>query len=948
MAVDGNGATVPAPGHGHGPGGGGRLLTDLLQPLEALADLVAGAIDDSDWLDVFLLAAAGAQVLEDVIGGPAAGTGPMWWWSQLSNELDAPGRARQTVLTAARWGVAATSRAAERTRMGRALAAAAAAMARVRDAAAPVAARLTGEVPANIASLLEAAVLDVGRLPDRVRSEVLRLPSSFRSFDQHPEDIGELVRRASVRWPDRSRPVVAVGVRTSGSYLAPLAAAYLRAMGYEDVAVVTLRPGVEPSAGARKALERVTAGPGLALVVDDPPVSGRSIARTAARLEKMGAPPAAVVLLLAWAGPGGEPPATLGRYPRVDLEWSEWHVQRLLAPGRVACVLEHLAVGYQVGSCLARPQQEAARRGHVQARYDVVLLPAATGVVEPAELVVEGTGLGLFGRYALAVSRALGPAVAPVLGFVDGLTYRLEPPGGWPAGDITEASAAAAVAAYVKRRQVALPAPADRAQVLGGRLPVWEAATRALAPALGRPEPLLRQALLAPFAKRLLSARVPSVVDGNMAAANWYDDGDGLVKSEAATGAFWNFDLACYDALYDMAAASAQADLVELHEEAAAAASRRCAETSLPEPGAAAASYVRAWEQVVGYSGDEERWLTYRLVHLWDLRRRGELNWEMWGRASSRAVNSYMASVYLADVAPPSQWREGTGPCALDLDGCLEGGALGFSAVTAPGALALRALRAHCVPVLLATGRSLGETAERSATFGLFGAAAEYGAVAYDAASATATAVVPEAQLDAMASLRERLYERGDVELSPFHGYSIRARRAGDGEGRRLGPDAVGDLGDAWQVVTGHHQTDIVPAGADKVRALRLLMGAGPMTGGPAEEGGLLSLAVGDTKSDLAMLRAARLGIAPANCDDEVRRSGVTVVGAGHQDGVAEAVTRLLGHRPGACAACRAPTMGKSRRQLTALLSSHSGGPRRMMPLLTQLASTWAPARRRP
>ncbi len=925
---------------------GGLLLTDLFQPLGALPGLVAEAVENGDWLDAFLLGAAGAQVAEDAMGGAMAGTGRWWWWAQLSNELDAPGWARQAVLSTARSFVAAAARVAERSARGRALAAAADTMAALRDAAAPVAAGLTERPDADMGPLLEAAAAAVGRLAAADGSEPLRLPSSLRSFDQYPEDVGELVRRAGLRWPDRSRPVVVVGLRTSGSYLAPLAAAYLRAQGFEDVAVATVRPGVTPTANARRALAKVTDGPGLAMLFDDPPASGRSIAKAAAQLERMGAPPDALLLLLALAGPDGVPGGALERYPTVLLEWPDWHVHRLLEPSRVAGVLEHFASGCQVVSCLSRPQPVSWRRGHVRARYDVVLLPAGSGVVEPAELVVEGAGIGLFGRHVVAVSDALGVAVAPMLGFVDGLGFRLEPPGGWRAPDVNGPGIAGAVATYVEGRRKALPAAEDRTQVMGGRLPVWEAVSRVLAPGLGRPEPLLRVAVLGPFARRLLASPRPSVVDGCMSAANWYQDGDRLVKGVAATGAFSNFDLACYDALYDMAAAAAEADLAELAEEAEMAAGGPGARPVGALARGGAEIYAQAWKDRAGDVPDQERWLAYRLVHLWDMRRRGELGWELWGRACSRAVNSYMAAVYLAGVGQPAALGETSTPCALDIDGCLEGGALGFSAVTAPSALALRALRAHGVPVLLATGRSLGETVERCAVFGLEGASAEYGTVAYRVGSAMATPVASAAEMDAMRALRHELSERDDVEVSPFHRYSVRAREAGNGPGRRLSAERLGDLGDQWDLVAGYNQTDIVPAGADKLNGLCALSGRGRASGEetnrpgadvPREERGWLSLAVGDTRSDMAMLRAARLGVAPANCDDELRRSGVRVARAAHQAGVAEAVGTLLGHRPGTCSLCQAPRMPASRRVLVGLLSAQSAGRRRAVPLVVEL-----------
>src|SRR5207245_11065931 len=80
-------------------------------------------------------------------------------------------------------------------------------------------------------------------LPSGARRSVLRLPSCFRNFDQHPDDLERLTDDVSLMLPDRSRPVAVAGVRTSGSYTAPLHGAHLRARGFETVRVLTFRPG---------------------------------------------------------------------------------------------------------------------------------------------------------------------------------------------------------------------------------------------------------------------------------------------------------------------------------------------------------------------------------------------------------------------------------------------------------------------------------------------------------------------------------------------------------------------------------------------------------------------------------------------------------------------------------------------------------------------------------
>jgi hypothetical protein len=82
----------------------------------------------------------------------------------------------------------------------------------------------------------------VERYPERLLRTVVRLPDPFYRFDQSLADCRALVRRFAERWPDRQRPILVLGIRTSGSYLAPLYRALLLESGYEQVEMLTVRP----------------------------------------------------------------------------------------------------------------------------------------------------------------------------------------------------------------------------------------------------------------------------------------------------------------------------------------------------------------------------------------------------------------------------------------------------------------------------------------------------------------------------------------------------------------------------------------------------------------------------------------------------------------------------------------------------------------------------------
>src|SRR5262249_44061646 len=201
------------------------VLADLLNDVATLARLMVTEVQRRSWLDAFLLAAGVNQVVEDwlhrdilssrkVAGVLARRGGVGRAGARFVLQLRAvPLRARRrrrSDIRAARW---------QRE------------VARLVD---QLARMVAGTQPLASGMLALAARVAGGldELPTELTASILRLPSCFRSLDQRPEDCAELARLFAERWPDRDRPLVVIGLRTSGSYLAPLQAAYLSGLGY--------------------------------------------------------------------------------------------------------------------------------------------------------------------------------------------------------------------------------------------------------------------------------------------------------------------------------------------------------------------------------------------------------------------------------------------------------------------------------------------------------------------------------------------------------------------------------------------------------------------------------------------------------------------------------------------------------------------------------------------
>jgi hydroxymethylpyrimidine pyrophosphatase-like HAD family hydrolase len=236
----------------------------------------------------------------------------------------------------------------------------------------------------------------------------------------------------------------------------------------------------------------------------------------------------------------------------------------------------------------------------------------------------------------------------------------------------------------------------------------------------------------------------------------------------------------------------------------------------------------------------------------------------------------------------------------------------------------------HGYRPLLATGRSLDEVRDRCVAYGLRGGVAEYGAVLYDAVQDRAIELLSEEQRERLDLLRSTVAQVRGVHVNADHQRSVRASR-GDAAGKRrplehrVVMDLLGNLGLAGQVWVAHgeSQTDFSLKGVDKGGGVRALLRDWAVAE-KAADSKPLALAVGDTELDLPMLGLARMALAPANADRKVREAGVEVVSGECQQGLARAVARLLGHYPGTCPVCRAPSPGRDAELLLAVLSAQS------------------------
>lgn len=860
----------------------GMAVADLLAGADTLAPRLREAVASGQWLDAFLLAAGLGQLTEDRLHAD-----PLLLNRAASYLRDSQSRPARLAGGGAAAGGAVLAASPSPGRRSLLRARHALSALALQLAGLVLAGQEAGDAPgADMTRLLAAA----DRAVPALAGEVMRIPTCFHSFDQHPQDARWLTGAFRRAYPRADLPLCVVGVRTSGCYLAPLHAAALRASGDAPAQMLTYRPGRPFLRWERAVLGSVARAGGLVLVADDPPGTGTSLAATARAIQAAGVPDTAIVFLLSVFG--DSPPPLLRGWQAVIQPWADWNVHRRLAAGPVTGALAGLlGPGTELTEVVAlgevRPE---TGRGHLRARFAVALTDRQSGESVRRQIVAEGAGLGYLGRQGAAVADALPGYVPRVYGFADGLLFRDWLP---PAADEQSGpELAGTVAAYVAARSLALPAPTATVDRMGGRDPVWEVAARLLSGQFGPLAVPARPLLLDRLVRRLLAHDHPVVADGKTDARHWLPDpaADGqLRKVDFYQRAFGHLDLACYDPVCDLAGAAADP----------------------PAPGFAV-RLREAYQQVSGQPVDGERWLLYRLAQLWRLGYAGDLDRNRIRRRSAAAVHDYLAEAYLRDLPPAS------GPlCAIDLDGVLECDRLGYPATSPTGALALRALIAHGYRPVLATGRSVADVSDRCAAFGLAGGVAEYGCALVHGGQPTD--LRPPGARALLERLRQELAGLPGVEVDPRYAYAVRARAGAGPVPASLLAGITVLNGPDVRVIHGQGQTDITVAGVDKGTGLRAL--AALLPGSPA-----CALAVGDTAPDLPMLASAALARAPRNAQLGAGGSGIRQTRGAYQAGLAQACADLLGHPPGRCPACRPPEAGPRTRAVLAILDLRANG----------------------
>ncbi len=766
----------------------------------------------------------------------------------------------------------------------------------------------------RLASLLPAD------FPGRLWNRRPKIPAFFRSRDFAPFDCLELGRKFVAAFPEPERPAMVMGLRTAGSFLAPLLCAYL-STGLRDTDWVAARPGKGLAVWEHEALRRAARKKARLLIVDESIHTGQTVAKAVHLLRQAGFSDGDIVMLnpVEPAFPDWKNSHTLQSLSRIKvltLEPAERCKQQLLESGPVAVRLnEYFAArGYVETRVAPSPKTEKVNlRWRVQPpeRVDVRLkrvyevhLKDAAGANEVRYVLAKSVGWGWLGYHAFRAGEQLAQFVPPILGLRDGILYTEWFPGGQDAALFAPDRHAwiKSLATYIAARARSLSLGSDPTPDLAreGR----HKGSEILAGALSRAySSRIVSALKRPRIQQELSRQkcpVPILTDSKMSRQEWVVADSRLLKTDFEHHGQGKNELGMTDPAYDLADTIFHFRLSEKES----------------------AQLVRHYVQESGDIHVEKRlFLNKLLAGMWAqnlatlglhnprlLHRRHEFHQQYLSAWNFLVGETIRECGKLCHRPREIHWH--TPLVVADIDGVLDRMVFGFPSTTAAGIKAISLLHGHGFAIAINTARTLHEVKQYCRAYGFAGGVAEYGSVLWDAVSEQERVLVSTESLRQLGQAQDAFRRIPGIYLNGDYEYSLRAFTYQDGRTKPLPPLLVQDLLASLKLdrLQVHHtglDTAILAKEINKGTGLLSLLA---FVGLPADD----VLAIGDSEPDLAMFRVVHRSFAPGNisCHREAGLLGCHVAHLPYQPGLLQIVRKIVHPEGGTCHRCRAIDAG--------------------------------------
>jgi hydroxymethylpyrimidine pyrophosphatase-like HAD family hydrolase len=763
--------------------------------------------------------------------------------------------------------------------------------------------------------------------PTELLAKRLGIPSPFAHLDLTPNDVLRLGDRFMQRFPERTQPLLIVGLRTSGSYFAPLLRALLETEGYRSVGLLTLEPLKGVGRHEERKLKQFAARGYWARITDDPPDSSRSLHAAFDIVQRAGFAAGNVKFLAPTHPASTSWFKTLPESNVITLPPEQWHKQELLNSKATELRLGEYFRNWNFARISVTASHRAAEfnarmhnlssddRGHRLKRIFEVHLETSEGKKQTKYILAKSVGWGWFSYRAFLMGCKLSEFVPPILGLRDGILYmEWIPPAAIEPGNKRNAllhASAAYVAARVRRLSLS-------ASAAGMDFKRYNNGSRTLAKALSQAYGLFSDLLMRSRIDgqvRDLGCPFPTLIDGNMLSNEWILGPRGPLKTDYEHHGMGKTALNLTDPAYDLADTILNLALSPQEES-------RLIRQYIAESGDAAVEQRLFIHKLLAglwaMSETQQRLLSLRSPRGRDAQRDDHLHFmNAWNFLTAQAAR------YCGSFCRPRTGLRWRAPMVvLDVDGVLDRRVFGFPCTTAAGIEALSLLSAHEFSVALNTARSVAEVKDYCKAYPLAGGVAEHGSYLWDAVRQRERVLISVETVRQLEKLRRYLEGLPGVFLDERHQYSIRAftyhrktpgltqsllgsaSKIGDGS---LAPisthilhQLLVDLG--LDRLTFHHtriDTTVIAKEADKGTGLAALRDW--VLADDAE-----TIAVGDTEHDLPMFRMASRSFAPSNinCRRLAQLCGCQISQFPYQRGLLEIVTKIIHSNKERCERC--------------------------------------------
>jgi|SoiMetStandDraft_2_1073263.scaffolds.fasta_scaffold00522_4 hydroxymethylpyrimidine pyrophosphatase-like HAD family hydrolase len=760
-------------------------------------------------------------------------------------------------------------------------------------------------------------------LPVDLQAKPLNPPSPFNHLDLTPTDVLRLGERLVRRFPDRTQPLLLLGLRTSGSYFVPLLRALLETKGYRRVTFLTVNPTKGVAAWEHKKLKRFAADGYCALITDDPPHTCSTLLRAIGIAFRAGFARHSVKLLAPTHPAYPSWFKTLPDDTVITLPPEQWHKQELLSPETVKPRLAEYFRSQNLISVSVSGAKEfnsglrctASDERFVRLkRIFEVQLQTPQGEIQTRYVLAKSVGWGWLSYRAFLIGKRLRGHVPPILGLRDGILYMewIPQAATSPAGKRHEIIDAAA--SYVAARVRHLPQKTGAGMDLKQHNNGVRLLEKALSRAYGRfPTDILMRS---PLGARIRQTQCPcpTLIDGNMHRSEWISGPNGSLKVDYEHHGMGKNALNVTDPAYDLADAilnlalssDEESDLIQkyIDESGDVTVNQRLFMNKLLA-GLWAMSEAQA--RLISARGrDAQLGHHLRFISAWNF----------------LTVHTARHFGSLCHSGADLRWRSPL--IALDVDGVLDRRLFGFPCTTVAGMKALSLLSKHEFSVVLNTARSAAEVRDYCKAYSLAGGIAEHGSYLWDAVHQRERVLIGTEAQHQLAELRRSLQRMPGVFLDERHLYSIRAftyqdrpqgfmhSLVGAARASSVGNGALAPIASTMMQqllaelrldqLEFHHtliDTTIVAKDLDKGTGLTALR---DWVLGPNLE----TIAIGDTEHDLAMFRVASRSFAPSNigCRSQAQLFGCRVTRHPYQQGLLEIVRKIIHPDNSHCERC--------------------------------------------